>query len=457
MTIQMMRRIWPLTKPTMLKSTQSDIEITPVTLNEWDRVEAVARPQLLGTTLRSSPSAQKMTDAIRSQVDIREGYKGLEVSTTSFVGYITVGPLRININPKLQGLPLTVLVRYAYGLRDLEVLGPTLTPMMQHGLHDILISLLIAEIEELLHRGLQRRYIPVSEKLASPRGRILVEKIAFRGGVLNGTLPCLHFQRHSNWKLNQVLRSGLYLAGNMTVDRELHRRVRRLADAFDAVDTVAIQQGDLDEVERGLTRLTATSKPALTLIRLLSGMYGTSIETETSSSRTPGFLFDMNYFFQRLLSRFLRENLDDLSIKDELATKGMFAYAAHGNPKGRPLPRPRPDFALYNAKDLIGFLDAKYRDVWVKGYPASWLYQLSMYALASPNQKSILLYGTTSSEARDERICIRHSVLSRAGSQPEVIVRPVQLQTLAMLLEFSKDASAMREQRKCFARSLVAF
>lgn len=243
----------------------------------------------------------------------------------------------------------------------------------------------------------------------------------------------------------------------MTADRESYRRVRRLAGAFDAVDTTMLQQGDLDEMERGLTRLTATSKPALTLIRLLFGMHGTSIETETFSHRTPGFLFDMNSFFQRLLSRFLRESLDDLSIKDEHATKGMFAYGPHGNPKGRSLPRPRPDFALFNANGLIGFLDAKYRDVWEKGYPASWLYQLSMYALASPNQKSILLYGTTSSEAREERIHIRHPVLWRAGSEPAVIFRPVHLQALAMLLDSSKDAASKQERRKSFARSLVTF
>lgn len=452
-----MRQSRPLTKPTMLEYLENDFEAVPVTLNEWDRVEAVSRPQLIGTTLRNNLTAQTLALAIRGQVDVREGYKGLEVSTTSFVGHIAVGPLRININPKLQGLALTSLVRYAYGLRDFQVIGQTLTPTAQYGIHDILISLLVAEIEELLHRGLLRRYVPVSEMLTSPRGRILVDKIASRGGIVDGALPCLHFQRHANWRLNQVLRSGLDLAGSMTTNRDLYRRVRSLGEAFGAVEITALQGRDLDEVERGLTRLTATSRPALTLIRLLFGTHGTSIEMETSSHRTPGFLFDMNLFFQRLLSRFLRENLDGLSIRDEQATKGMFAYPPLANPKGRSLPRPRPDFALFSANGLIGFLDAKYRDIWEKGYPAGWLYQLSMYALASPNQKSIILYGTTSSEAREERVEIRHPVLWGAGSKPTVIFRPVQLQDLAMLLHPSNEGSAKWEQRRSFARSLVTF
>jgi 5-methylcytosine-specific restriction enzyme subunit McrC len=114
-------------------------------------------------------------------------------------------------------------------------------------------------------------------------------------------------------------------------------------------------------------------------------VHGTSLETSSNLLSTSGFLFDMNLFFQRLLSRFLHKNLDGLWIKDEYATKGMFAYAPNSNPKGRPLPRPRPDFALFKAKELLGFLDAKYRDVWEKGYSPAWLYQLSVYALSSPN------------------------------------------------------------------------
>ena len=41
----------------------------------------------------------------------------------------------------------------------------------------------------------------------------------------------------------------------------------------------------------------------------------------------PGFLFDMNVFFQRLLSRFLRDNLAGARIADELAIRNLLAYA----------------------------------------------------------------------------------------------------------------------------------
>ncbi|AWL93044.1 hypothetical protein CIT37_13145 [Bradyrhizobium ottawaense] len=438
----------------MLKRLDPCRNIEPIVMNEWASCDPTSRPQLMGTTFRSNPEAQKTADVLRSCVDIREGYRGLEVSTTSFVGHVAVGPLRITINPKISGTPLATLLQYAYGLRDLRMLGDAVAPTAKLGFRDILIALLVAEIEELSRSGLLRRYIPVSEKLTSPRGRILVGSIASRGGIIDGSVPCRHFHRHSNWKLNQVLRSGLELAGSMTADRELYLRVRRGIDAFHEVEArPSLHQRDLDEVERGLTRLTATSKPALRLIRLLLEMHGTSFDVVAPAHLISGFLFDMNRFFQLLLSRFLGENLVDESIRDEYVAKDVFAYAAHGNPRGRPLPRPRPDFALFRAKKLVGFLDAKYRDIWQKGYPAEWLYQLSVYALASPNQQSIILYATTSPEARDERIDIRHHSLGSAGS---VVMRPVELQTLACLVSSSESPLA-RKQRTAFARSLIAF
>jgi 5-methylcytosine-specific restriction enzyme subunit McrC len=61
--------------------------------------------------------------------------------------------------------------------------------------------------------------------------------------------------------------------------------------------------GDIDQAERALNRLSANCAPALTLIRLLLNMQGASLQPTESVATAPGFLFDMNYFFQRLLSR----------------------------------------------------------------------------------------------------------------------------------------------------------
>jgi hypothetical protein len=130
------------------------------------------------------------------------------------------------------------------------------------------------------------------------------------------------------------------------------------------------------------------------IIRLLEDSLGLAFDAAQPPSRMPGFLFDMNVFFQRLLSRFLHDNLTSVRIADEVAIRNLFAYAPDANPRQRSAPAPRPDYALFDGSTLHGFVDAKYRDIWERGLPTEWLYQLSLYALASPNDVSVLLYAS---------------------------------------------------------------
>ena len=191
----------------------------------------------------------------------------------------------------------------------------------------------------------------------------------------------------------------------------------------------------IDRAEHDLTRLTAACGPALTIIRLLHDTLGIAFNSGQPPSRMPGFLFDMNIFFQRLLSRFLRDNLAGARIADELAIRNLFTYAPDANPRQRRAPAPRPDYALFYDKVLHGFLDAKYRDVWERSLPAEWLYQLSIYALASPSEVSVLLYASMSAEARDERVEVRQPVTWSNKRPASVILRPVPLPYLAELLD----------------------
>jgi 5-methylcytosine-specific restriction enzyme subunit McrC len=168
----------------------------------------------------------------------------------------------------------------------------------------------------------------------------------------------------------------------------------------------------------------------------------------------PGFLFNMNVFFQRLLSRFLHDNLTAARIKDEIAIRGLFAYVPDANPRRRRAPAPRPDYALYRSNKLMDFLDAKYRDIWEKGLPAEWLYQLSIYALASPSELSVLLYASMATEARDERVEVRQPVAWSSNPSASVILRPVPLTYLAELLDPDRSGSRA-DARRQLANELV--
>jgi 5-methylcytosine-specific restriction enzyme subunit McrC len=145
---------------------------------------------------------------------------------------------------------------------------------------------------------------------------------------------------------------------------------------FGDVETkVHIDTAEIDRAEHGRTRLTVASAPALKIVRLLHDMQGVAFEPAGEASQMPGFLFDMNIFFQRLLSRFLHDSLSSGRVADEHAVHNVFAYVRDANPRRGGAPEPRPDFALFYGNTLRGFIDAKYRDIWERGFPADWLYQ----------------------------------------------------------------------------------
>ena len=162
----------------------------------------------------------------------------------------------------------------------------------------------------------------------------------------------------------------------------------------------------------------------------------------------------MNKFFQKLLSRFLKEYSSVYRIEDERVIGNVLIYSADANPKHRN-PRPRPDYALFRNNAVYCFADAKYRDVWEKGLPADWLYQLSIYALAAPAQVSMLLYATMAKEARDEKIEIRQPVIWSNKGPAHVVLRPVLLPKLAEILHAERNDLLARLRRN-FADKLLS-
>jgi len=241
----------------------------------------------------------------------------------------------------------------------------------------------------------------------------------------------------------------------MTGDRDLRRSVYRLVDQdlADVQRLGKLTSEAIQKAERGLTRLTAANAAALRIIRLLHDMLGLGFESARVEARVPGFLFDMNRFFQLLLLRFLQDNPVGGAVLDDFAIRNMFTFGTDANPRQRSAPILRPDYAVHGDKLPSRFLDAKYRDLWErKGFPIGWLYQLSIYALASPMRTSVLLYATMSESASDEQLEVRSPILS--GEKPAIVIlRPVPLLRLAELVDPHRMANPIDKRR--FAADLL--
>ena len=123
----------------------------------------------------------------------------------------------------------------------------------------------------------------------------------------------------------------------------------------------------IDGLRRQINRLTVAYEPAISLIEILLDSSGVSLQGATREPRLPGFLFDMNRFFQRLLGRFLRENLTDHTFQEEKAIKGMMSYSPEHNPHARRATASRPDYCVKTKDGKTLLLDAKYTRPLVRG------------------------------------------------------------------------------------------
>lgn len=206
----------------------------PIALTEWQVASPDTVPELADLELGDAAARGLAVDLAQCErMRMLEMRHGLRIETTSFVGSLQMSPLRLSIQPKLQGLPLLNLLRYAYGLQHLDLFSLHDQGTQPDTFQDLLCYQLAAEAQELLSRGLHRRYERRHELLASPRGRIDFMQLAGRAGTVQASLPCIHHPRLQDTLINHVLLAGLQSAARLTHDLPLRTHLRRLAALLD--------------------------------------------------------------------------------------------------------------------------------------------------------------------------------------------------------------------------------
>ena len=424
-------------------------------IREWEQITYAENAALAGLSFGGDVESRGLAERLGAAgiLEVVELRQGLSIRSTSYVGRIQLGDLQITIKPKIKHNVLLTLFRYAYRLGDLHRTTSSELDTDSGTFQDILIEQLITEVTKLISRGLHRQYQRVEGSLAVSNGRIDMQKIARRGGMNSGDVPVTHHPRLEDNSINQVLLAGINLATSLTTDIALQSRLRRLVTRLSAgISPATLDFGSLTGIRHRLNRLTAHYEPGITLIELLMLSTGITLEAASRQAALPGFLFDMNSFFERLLYRFLKENLPNYTVHDQYRLTGMMAYNPEHNPQRRRSPTPRPDFVISDGERRIGILDAKYRDLWEQSLPRDMLYQLAIYALSQGwNGRSTILYPCVNSNSVPQVIEINEAFAK--ANKAHIILTPVNLNRLSELLQ--DENTSAHKKRAAYAESLV--
>ena len=403
-----------------------------VDIKEWQSVE-IPNVEIKGE--QAQTTAKLINDSGILCID--ELKKGVRIASNSYVGKIIIGDLDITVSPKINSFPLYTLLKYAYGLGELKLFDNAEHSLKMLSFFDLLIYQLLSETSKIYKRGIGKSYIQSTQSLSHPQGRIDMKALS-QTGVQTSVLPCSFFLRSENVILNQIVLAGLKLGTSLATDRSLKRNLVTMTLALEEnIDNILLNRATLQKARSSLNRLMARYEPVLEIINILYESQGIQMENEESSIKLNGYFFDMNSFFETLVSRLLSDFCTTYSVKDQHSLSGMFIYTPGFNPKRKNSPTPRPDFALLRNNKVESLLDAKYRDLWEHKLPREMLYQLAIYAVSGVgNNSATILYPTISNSPTMQKIDVFNPV--NKSKLAEVAMKPINLHLLAQLLNDNK-------------------
>ncbi|TPI42106.1 hypothetical protein FJ414_06570 [Mesorhizobium sp. B3-1-6] len=402
---------------------------------EWERPRTIQAEAL-------SDSEQALARKLREsgRLSVSETRQGFEVATTSWVGRIVLGGVEISIQPKIKAAPLVQLLRYAFGLERLSLIGHVPFSTEAYAFQDILGQQLALEVARLIARGLHREYRVHKAELSSLRGRVLFDELARTQSSARAAIPCRYFERTEHNALNAALRAGLRLAAQLVASLDLAQELKRLSVLIE-VGAQPLTRELLAGARAQVDRRSRHYEPLLDLIEILRDGAGVSMDDGERRLELPGFLFDMNRFFQALVSRLLNEHLEDCEVLDERRLQPMFRYAS--NVPRRNAPVLRPDFTIRSVQGRPrATLDAKYRDLWEMSLPAHMLYQLALYAQADSRRAAAIIYPSLQDRPDQE---IRMSDPGTKEERARIYLRALDLENLRRQVETTPGAMQRRE------------
>jgi 5-methylcytosine-specific restriction enzyme subunit McrC len=326
------------------------------------------------------------------------GHKHLK--TTSFVGYLEVGDLAIEILPKADrnaSSPVKIwreglleMLRVALGLR-LEQLPSAGQKLTRSHLLDLIAQAYLAELAPLFHEGLAKGYRTTEANGSVFRGRLKIGE-HLRANVARGDRFFVEYQTFDHdIAVNRVLAAALEVLSSCALSPGVACGVEGSLARFPEVQVGAVTSMMVERIRLG--RATERYANALLYARMILAQQGPYLRA--GRERVFALLFDMNALWERYVATLFRR----------VAPPGLRVHTQERHvfwtPQHHGVRRVRPDIVV-RAEAPTGpdrallVIDTKWK-VPRNGLPSDDdLKQMFVYNELLDGPRSILLYPQTS-------------------------------------------------------------
>lgn len=304
--------------------------------------------------------------------------------TSQYVGIVSLpdGPT-VQIRPKAAGDNLLSLLQYAHGIEATTIKQET---SIQTGATfiDILAALYLAELDQLIKRGLQQEYRRSSNTEDYLRGRLDLQQQLQRQGPSATKFECsydeLTYETPANQAILYAVSVLLRLVSNEELEQSLQRYQTRICRRV-TLRPVRVQE--VRDIE--LTRL---SKHYTAIVRLTELLLDNAHIDRLEHGNRASFslLIDMNRVFEDVVERMIRGALASRtgwSLEPQATRRGLVTG-------GSPQITMRPDILVRDQRETVQFVaDAKWKTPESVSSPD--IYQMVAYQLTD-DVPGLLIY-----------------------------------------------------------------
>jgi 5-methylcytosine-specific restriction enzyme subunit McrC len=305
-----------------------------------------------------------------------------------YVGVIQVGNIVIEVLPKVdtrgkdEWRKLLIDMLRKAGIFDMDAPTNSTLKTKPNSILDLYFELFIRQAENILHKGLVKRYRKVESNLPALKGAILFSRHIQQNLIHKE----LFYTRHSTYDQQHLLNCLLYktikLLKSVCSNPALNSRIGSLLLNFPEMPDITVNESIFLKIE--YNRKIEHYKQAIDIARLLLLNFHPDIIT--GKNDVLALLFDMNELWERFVLKSLQKGLP-VGYKVKAQTRKLFWKKEGGYAK-----KMIPDIVVIYPDETQVVLDTKWKNIGDWNPSDEDLRQMYAYSKFHQNAITALVY-----------------------------------------------------------------